>query len=632
MDDLTAARAHSLYKRIKTYSGVAAELGVSPTTAKKLILWRRAQIDKALAESKSGDPLAEAYRTYEAYGSYSEAARQLGVSATTVKSRIDKFGIERDSDEDGVAKIESDYLAFVSEHGRLPSLRDLSFSDGYIRKHFPSAETLHDYMSANFGQIISEHVVTDGFLFTQQKMDELDTAAKKYKRFVISTAVSSHLYPKKVDINFFKSIKSYCEKNDAKLIVLMCQDVASTRRHFSVGLDPVLKDELIVVNDVKLNSNLHIYGIKTSAKQINPITGMARHGQRNGSFIYASPKQFLKYVSIGIDTTKMPHAMMTTGALTVADYSTEMYMSHRTSRIAEGDHVMGAIIVEIDDDEKFHFRQVQATSRGEFTDLCTTYYPTGKTKVEPAVMICGDYHAGATDPVVREAFAGVLGQYPVKEVVLHDFFDGFSINPHEEGKFAERAWKSNNGYSDLIEEFKFGADELNWILSKTPASLTIVKSNHDEFLDRFIERGEYIKDTTNWTAGHETAIVKARGEDPLKYAYHKYGDIKQPNRIRWLQRTDSYEYAGVQIGAHGDKGSRGAKGSVRDSEIAFGNCIIGHWHSAEIMRSVWVVGTFSKFNLRYTVGSPSNWTHTFAFLYANGTRQLINFIHGKHRT
>ena len=96
---------------------------------------------------------------------------------------------------------------------------------------------------------------------------------------------------------------------------------------------------------------------RLSAKQIDPITGLGRIGQRNGTFVYASPKQRLK--SSPISNIKMPHFLMTTGAITIPDYTSANYMSNRTAYIAEYDHVMGGLIVEIGNSDEYHFRQFQ---------------------------------------------------------------------------------------------------------------------------------------------------------------------------------------------------------------------------------------------------------------------------------
>ena len=70
---------------------------------------------------------------------------------------------------------------------------------------------------------------------------------------------------------------------------------------------------------------------------------------------------------------------MTTGAITlpryfnISDKLHSPYMSERTADIANHDHVMGAIIVEVVDNKRYHFRQIQADADGGFVDLAEFY-------------------------------------------------------------------------------------------------------------------------------------------------------------------------------------------------------------------------------------------------------------------
>lgn len=62
-------------------------------------------------------------------------------------------------------------------------------------------------------------------MFTAERLESLKDDAKKYKRFFVTTAVSG----KAVDANFLASIKNFCERHDALLLILPCEDVADTR-------------------------------------------------------------------------------------------------------------------------------------------------------------------------------------------------------------------------------------------------------------------------------------------------------------------------------------------------------------------------------------------------------------------
>jgi len=320
---------------------------------------------------------------------------------------------------------------------------------------------------------------------------------------------------------------------------------------------------------------------------------------------------------------------MTTGAITVPDYTTDMYMSRRTAVIAEHDHIMGAIIVEIVDNKMYHFRQIQADKDGNFVDLGKQYYPDTVVDYAPAAFILGDWHSGQTDPVVRDCWKEVSKTLKPNKIVIHDLADHSSINHHEDANCIIKAQKSANGLLSLEDEVKGIITDLNEVSSWTD-EVVIVKSNHDEFLDRYLHKGEFPKDPLNAKLACQLFVEYHDGKDPLKAAVDLIGGIKKPDKIRWLERDENFSIARVFLGAHGDKGANGAKGSIRTMENAYGQCVFGHSHSPQILRGAWCVGTSTYLKLSYNIGA-SSWMNTSCLLYPNGSRQLINVINGKWR-
>jgi hypothetical protein len=172
------------------------------------------------------------------------------------------------------------------------------------------------------------------------------------------------------------------------------------------------------------------------------------------------------------------------------------------------------------------------------------------------------------------------------------------------------------------------ADDIDY-LCELCDELVIVKSNHDEFLDRYLASGYYVKDPENHRYALDLAAAAMDGHDPLRFAIENIG-IKYPDRVRWLDRDEDYKIAGIQLGAHGDLGANGARGNIKNTEAAYTESITGHSHSPEILRGAWQVGTSSFLKLNYNRG-PSSWLHTSCLLYADGSRQLINSLKGKWR-
>ena len=482
----------------------------------------------------------------------------------------------------------------------LKNAKDLSLSADLIQNYYGgiagvSSEARKKYPDA-FHDIPLEQVINH-----KDHKSKIEKWIKGYNRFFITTAVMGC----DTDTDFYKSILKFCETKKAKLLVLTCADPARRQSTWSdLGhIDKVLQP-YVVPYEVALNSNMFLSTIKLSAKHIDPITGLDRIGQRDGSFVYASPKQRLK--AVPVSNKKFPHFLMTTGAITKSDYNTDMYMSERTGYIADHDHVMGGIIVEIKDDAIYHFRQVQADAEGKFIDLGVEYSPKGTKKVKPAAFVLGDWHSGDTCPMAKACWEEVCKDLKPEYLVLHDAFDGKSINHHESKNTILRAQRAEEGELNLMSELVGLRDDFEE-LSTWVDQIVVAKSNHDEFLDRYLKDGMYTKDPYNHKTSLRLALAMLDGQDPLKYGIEEMVGLKKSIRekIRWLDRDEDFFIAKIQLGAHGDKGSNGAKGSLRSMEKAYGNSVTGHSHSPEILRGAWQVGTSSLLKLSYNVGPSS---------------------------
>ena len=110
----------------------------------------------------------------------------------------------------------------------------------------------------------------------------------------------------------------------------------------------------------------------------------------------------------------------------------------------------------------------------------------------------------------------------------------------------------------------------------------------------------------------------------------KYFENYDPTRVLWYDRDTEYKVAGIELGQHGDLGLNGSRGSLSQSEKAYGDCVVGHSHHSNIMRGAWRVGTSTKLKLDYNRG-PSSWNQSHCLVYFDGSRQLINIIDSKWR-
>lgn len=567
--------------------------------------------------------------TYQAEGEYSSTTLEgrfgSWTDAKTAASERRSAYVSKETRKDVKGEILSIYLALVKAQGSDVSTEDLAASGvtkDQVRHHFGSMSALDQLARTASPKTFKD--VDLGSLFSQKALHRLRDAVSGFKRFVITTAVVGC----EVDKPFFHSLKNYCKHQDAALLVLVVSDPASRTTVGGYGnIDKILLNEYIVMEDTAINSNLFISTIKLSAKHIDPITGLGRIGQQNGSFVYASPKQRMKPVPVS--NSKMPHVIMTTGAITKASYGTDRYLSERTAYIAEHDHVMGAIIVEVQDEEIFHYRQVQASKKdGSITDLGVRYSPNQTKKVQPEAFVLGDWHSGETDPVASKCWLDIIDTLKPRRVVLHDAFNGHSINHHEAEQSITKAHRAEKAELSLTSELLGLGHDLSAFADKVD-EVVMVKSNHDEFLPRYLQSGFYVKDPQNHKVALKLADAMLDGKDPLRYGVEVVAGFDLPN-VRWLGRDEDYKVAKIQLGSHGDKGPNGSRGSLANMEAAYGSSVTGHSHTPEILRNAWAVGTSSLLKLTYNVG-PSSWMHTSCLIYPDGSRQLINVIFGRWR-
>lgn len=511
------------------------------------------------------------------------------------------------------------YKSVVESKKTLPIYNDFLSSDisrEKIRHHFGGIERLHEYMTENYADFLSEHFSNVDSMFADDRK-----VSSGHSKYIITTAVADS----PAHVEFLASLKSYAEINDAKIVVMPCESVTNSFENKKATFDPVFsdKDIMVVTEDTELNNNFSLCSIQVSAKQIKSITGLSRLGSREGSYVFASPKQFLEYVPSGNRRGKN-FAIMTPGACTRPHYYSEVFVSKRLSYIADADHKLGAIIVEIIDDQLFDFTQIQAETDGSFIDRGIEYHSDGSTNKVPVNVIFGDIHSRYKDTAALEYFYDLLKDMEVDSIFLHDVFDAYSINHHVK-TIAEKAQRSNDLIDSLWDELVLTKQTIQDIDEAVEAkNVFIVKSNHDEFLDRYLAAGEYVFDPKNHYLSLRIAPALFEHKDILKTALELV-DGTVPDHWAFLSRESTHRIGGVECAAHGDLGMNGARPSLSSLEKIYGDSVTGHSHTAAIQRGVFKVGTMSLLNLKYNRG-PSSWTQTCCLLYNNGQRQLVNYI------
>lgn len=442
-------------------------------------------------------------------------------------------------------------------------------------------------------------------------------------RYVVTTA-QCNIGPNK---KYLSSLEKICSEQNADLLILPVRGVDNKER----DLDPVFDNYTVIQGDKKLNNKIRIKDFDLRPNQIQPLTGLGRFAQSDVSAIVAAPKIAQKVIPNS--NTNLPKVLMSTGAVTMPNYK----RTHRINKVAREDHTYGAVMVEIVNGTKYHFRHLNALTNGQFVDLGMKYNGN-KTPVHvrPPAMILGDWHSGDTNKQVRAETFRMLEEYNPKIVVLHDLFNGHTINHHNQGKILTQYLDAQNRKGKFLpEELTEAASELEEMVThlSPDAEIVVVKSNHDQWLYDYLDKQEYTKESHPFNHSEALRISQEiiRGRDALEAGLEIY--MQNMDRVRFLDINEDYKILGWQIGNHGHKGAHGARGSLRSIENANGKSITGHSHVPGIYRDTWSVGTSTDLQLDYNTGY-SGWMNTHALLYdvgRQGKPQLVNIINGKHR-
>lgn len=440
---------------------------------------------------------------------------------------------------------------------------------------------------------------------------------KKIKNYAV-TAVQMGATPNK---ELMKNIEVYSERHNAKTLLLPMRgkSVSDDWFHKSIATHPGM-----ITNEFKINDSLKISNYEIRPQQINPLTGLERFAQGDKSFIFASPKQVLKYVANSYDD--VPKAIMTTGALTHPRYN----LNVRTGRIAKNDHEYGFVAVQVENNKYFHFRQIKALKNGSFYDIDGEYRNGDFTPLkEVPAFVVGDLHPYDTNPVHEALTFEQIKRFKPKNVFLHDTFNGTSISHHYKGHNIEYFQRSKEQGLSLEDELEYTAKAIQNYLEVIPknSTLHIVASNHDEHLYRYLDEGRFIGDKGNDLIASKLYTSALQGENPLKAGLSMY--MRIPKNLNFIERDQGFKVLGLELGHHGDLGANGGRGSPRSIEAANGKSITGHTHGAGKIRDTYKVGTSTHLRLSYNKGY-SSWTNTNAVVYPNGSVGLMNTIKGKY--
>lgn len=366
----------------------------------------------------------------------------------------------------------------------------------------------------------------------------------------------------------------------------------------------------------------------------DPLSDLQNYNYRASSIF---PHAKLAMVSIAADLGEGAKLQYTTGTVTQRNY-----IQKKTGQKAEFDHVFGALLVEVDHRGKWWVRQLNADNDGTVYDSGTGLKAT-PLGVEPYVgneaIVWGDIHNEHLPNDTRSlcwGVGGVIDQLKPKEQVFHDLID--FENGHHNLKDPYKMFELHAaGRTSIIGAVK-GVGAFLRYAARPFCRSTVIPSNHHEHIDRWMREIKWAEDLENAEFQAEVHVAALRSLrsgvafHALEWAVEMYSKV---TKVQWLTRDQQFiicknRGGGIALHYHGDRGSGGARGSIKNFARLGRKTIIGHGHGAGIFKGCWQVGVM-VLDLDYAKGSPSNWTITFCVVTPNGKRQLCTIYAGDWR-
>ena len=491
---------------------------------------------------------------------------------------------------------------------------------------------LSDFTKESLGTIVKENNYKEGTFFVTgvSPTSYLDWSEEDFKRAENEEDVmAENLFEPG-----FKAVQNFLKRKNGELLLLpMPAHVKALQeqpQHYDPKLKPYRKN---FVTEFTFNDHLKAIEAHLNPQQMNPLTGIKRlrvhrsNGVDNKiggeikrsktSLIVAHSKQMMETAPTGNESH--PRIIHSTGIITKPTY-----LRNRVGMIANEDHKLGGLIIEIMGDI-FWIRQVQFDKNdGSFIDKGTRYHANGSvTKERAEAFKIGDIHPGFHDQSALNAIYELWDEIKPKRIFMEDFFDGASITHHLSNKRVTRAILPEY-FKDLPTEITMARDVLSEIFSHAPKDAEIIAtaSNHPDHVNRYLDEARYVNDCkANYELGHRMVVMALDGKNPLK----EYLDPE--GRMNWTDQNSDYFVEGTQMNAHGHLGIGGGRGSKQGHELAYGSCMTAHTHSPFIYHDAFGVGHTTVPRHGYNNG-PDNWVLCSGAIYKGGHKQLYMIIKG----
>lgn len=535
----------------------------------------------------------ELWKAVQEYGGYRPASREIGVPEATIRRKL------------------KDYKPDLPEHAFIPDAADLP----------------------------ATHVEEGGG-------DTIDLWAEQQKkpgtrRYIITSAQNNC----RVHEPFFENLKALAKEVDAHLYVSFTLYDRQGYRGLTRGDGPVKKNEVwwdksveeyAVNTRCRLHKRLAFCGeLDILATARNPLSSLESYCGRSSLIV---PHNKFAFQCVESRPHQMPKEMMTTGSVTRS-----RFIQRKAGQLAHFHHVIGALLVEVTDDGFWYAHHLNAEDDGSFYWLDRRVEGGVVTRTDDAAvgLILGDIHHEKGDDEQFRIAREIIRTHRPRYTFVHDLIDFRSRNHHNRKDPLFKVKVRQVSMADEIQDAAAFLCHLTTAANFHSGQVVVVKSNHDEALDRWIREADWREDPDNAVFYLTLALkmveaIEAGQEcDPLAEAIEAHWPVgpARPGTIAgptFLKLDQSFEVEGIECGIHGHAGPSGVRGTPKHySKLGF-KTFTAHTHSPSIVDGCYTVGVTGNLDMEYNRG-PSKWMHCHGLIYPNGKRAFLFVKGGKWR-
>lgn len=448
-----------------------------------------------------------------------------------------------------------------------------------------------------------------------------------------------------LDEQFLTNLEAYAKHMDADLRIAGFTYNKSTYGHKDKDEDALYHERVmpyLCEDRIDVGGKLLFCGeMNTLPTATHPLSGFETY-TRSCWGVFPHPRVSLTSVATMFkDPAKL---IMTTGTVSLPNY-----IHKKAGLKAEFHHVIGALLVEMDDQGNIFCRHLLAEKDSSFQDLTMRVdngVVTGGHTVE--AITWGDIHTEMLDPEIARMNWGIgiraKDDTPIVDA-LRPKFQFF----HDVADFRARCHHNIRDPHFMYEMFVNGTESVveacqemaNFLIAagRDYAESVVVESNHDKMLVRWLREADYRYDPVNaeFFLDCQKAVygaIKSREADfsIFEHVMRRLGDGLDD--VTFLRETSTFRICpsaggGIECSLHGHKGANGAKGHINSFAKMGPKANVCHTHSAAIFEGIYQGGTSSKLDLGYNKGGLSSWNHSDIVTYKSGKRIILTKMNGK---